>query len=53
MENQFQITAEPRSNLGTAFARRLRHAGAQTATGHADNLPVEGCSHWRGVHHAG
>jgi large subunit ribosomal protein L25 len=27
MDNQFQITAEPRSDLGTAFARRLRHAG--------------------------
>lgn len=27
MDNQFQITAQPRSDLGTAFARRLRHAG--------------------------
>ncbi|HEY0675505.1 MAG TPA: 50S ribosomal protein L25/general stress protein Ctc [Immundisolibacter sp.] len=27
MDNQFQITAEPRSDVGTAFARRLRHAG--------------------------
>jgi large subunit ribosomal protein L25 len=27
MDNQFQIAAEPRSDLGTAFARRLRHAG--------------------------
>ncbi|MGK2941328.1 MAG: 50S ribosomal protein L25/general stress protein Ctc [Immundisolibacter sp.] len=27
MENEFQITAEPRSGLGTAMTRRLRRAG--------------------------
>ncbi len=39
MENQFQITAEPRRDLGTAFARRLRHAGRVPAVIYGDGQP--------------
>lgn len=39
MDNQFQISAEPRSDLGTAFARRLRHAGRVPAVIYGADKP--------------
>lgn len=39
MDNQFQITAEPRSDLGTAFSRRLRRAGRVPAVIYGGGQP--------------
>lgn len=39
MDNQFQITAEARSDLGTAFSRRLRRAGRVPAVIYGGGQP--------------